>query len=304
MCTSPLPQDVPGDASPLVSVVMATNRKSPYLRTALESVVAQSFEDWEVVLVSDGCPDPEGLERAVSGIPALRLLLQPPRGVGAARNLGLASAAGSLVTFLDDDDLWPPDRLRLQAAALHGRPDSIGCYGEFVFVDAEGRPFADGWASSGERVARAGAFHVGTLMVRRGALELAGGFNPLLALQGDLDLNLRLARLGPLLHLPDRLLSYRRHGENITRSAAALDYSRAVYRHHYRLARLDGADETATAILERVMGQERYHAVRSARAAASAWRAGQRRSAAGEAWRAARCAVGFTDALARQLAGR
>ena len=102
------------DRLPDVSIIIPTNRESPFLDAALHSVLAQSWERWEIVIVDDGVPDPGSLDAVAARTPRCRVVHQPPGGVSMARNRGLAESHGSLVAFLDDDDLWHPAFLRLQ----------------------------------------------------------------------------------------------------------------------------------------------------------------------------------------------
>ena len=109
----PILQD-PGGDEPLVSVVMATWNRAPIIRRAIESVMAQSLPDWELIVVDDGSDDDtllvlEGLARRDSRI---RVLPLPHGGVCRARNHGLAAARGRWVAFLDSDNTWEPPFLR------------------------------------------------------------------------------------------------------------------------------------------------------------------------------------------------
>jgi glycosyltransferase involved in cell wall biosynthesis len=108
---------------PLVTVVIPLFQKAGSVLAALGSVLVQRFEDFEVVVVDDGSTDDgPALVRTVRDR-RLRLLQQPNRGPGAARNRGLADARGALVAFLDADDEWLPDFLELGTAALAAHPD-------------------------------------------------------------------------------------------------------------------------------------------------------------------------------------
>jgi GT2 family glycosyltransferase len=101
---------------PRVSVIIPLYNKEPYVRRALASVAAQTFCDYEVVVVDDGSTDGgalavEAFARESAAGPRLRLVTQPNAGPGAARNRGIDEARGELVAFLDADDEWLPDYL-------------------------------------------------------------------------------------------------------------------------------------------------------------------------------------------------
>lgn len=102
------------DAAPRVSVIVRTKDRPRLLGEALESLRAQTFQDFEVVVVNDGGRPPEGLAPAGRGLVVVET--EPPRGRAKALNTGLKAARGPLVAYLDDDDLWLPDHLE----ALHG----------------------------------------------------------------------------------------------------------------------------------------------------------------------------------------
>lgn len=102
-------------AAPSLSVVIPAYKIAPFIAETLESVFAQTFKDYEVVVVNDGSPDTEEFERALAPYAArVRYFRQENRGAGAARNRGLLEARGEFVAFLDGDDLWLPTYLEEQ----------------------------------------------------------------------------------------------------------------------------------------------------------------------------------------------
>jgi glycosyltransferase involved in cell wall biosynthesis len=113
---------------PRVSVIIVFWNAEPFLREAIESVFAQTFGDWELLLVDDGSSDASGVTawRASARAPELVRVLEHPgrenRGPPASRNLGIQHARGELIAFLDADDVWLPDKLSLQVAALDRHP--------------------------------------------------------------------------------------------------------------------------------------------------------------------------------------
>ncbi len=103
---------------PTVSVVIPVYRAA-YLRAALDSVRAQTFRNYEIIVVDDGSPDRTELERWLAGDrDGLQYLKQENRGPSAARNVGVRAARGTFVAFLDADDTWEPTYLEHQIAAL------------------------------------------------------------------------------------------------------------------------------------------------------------------------------------------
>jgi glycosyltransferase involved in cell wall biosynthesis len=253
--------------APLVSIVVATSRRSPYLADALRSVQSQTCRSWDLIVVDDGSPDPRALEAQLVGIRDCQLIRQAHSGLATARNVGCFAATGTFVTFLDDDDFWPDDRLGLQLSALMDRPDYVGCYGRLVYVDSNGIEFGEGPDCSSQRARLAAGFVMGTTMVRRSALSQTGWFNPLLGSAEDIDFELRLAQAGPLAYIPHILLYYRRHTLNVTnRALYTKRYLREVYEHHYRLANLRGDQQAASAIAQTSHGNAKYFGLEALRA--------------------------------------
>ncbi len=118
---------------PIVSVIIPCYRSGRYVEEAVRSVQAQTFQDWEFLLVNDGSGDAatlEALERIEAfGDDRIQLLQHPGaenRGVSASRNLGLDHARGRYIAFLDSDDAWLPEKLKRQVAILEAAPKEVG----------------------------------------------------------------------------------------------------------------------------------------------------------------------------------
>jgi glycosyltransferase involved in cell wall biosynthesis len=118
---------------PLVSVIIPTYNRGWIVTEAIESVLAQDFSDYELILVDDGSDDrtPEILAAYKERITVIR---QANRGVSAARNRGIAAAAGRLIAFLDSDDLWLPQKLTAQVEFFAQHPDAVICQTEERWV--------------------------------------------------------------------------------------------------------------------------------------------------------------------------
>src|ERR1051326_8460176 len=107
--------DRPPMTSPIVSVIIPAYNAAAFIGETLDSVYAQTFKDFEVVVVNDGSPDTDELERALERYAAkLRYLKQDNQGAAAARNTGITAARGEFVAFLDADDMWLPAFLEKQ----------------------------------------------------------------------------------------------------------------------------------------------------------------------------------------------
>jgi len=102
--------------TPSVSVIIPVYNGEKYLAEALESVFAQTFTDYEIIVIDDGSTDQTPV--VLAHYAGIRILAQENKGTAAARNLGVATAKGTYIGFLDADDLWLPEKLELQVAAL------------------------------------------------------------------------------------------------------------------------------------------------------------------------------------------
>lgn len=120
-----------GDTTPLVSIILPTYNRADTLSRAIDSVVAQWFDDWELIVIDDGSQDETVALVEQRRDPRIRLVSQENAGVYVARNRGLAEARGRLITFLDSDDAWRPHFLSLTTAFLNSVQDQSVVTTEF-----------------------------------------------------------------------------------------------------------------------------------------------------------------------------
>lgn len=192
---------------PHVSVVIPAYNAAWCIRRAVDSVLAQDYRDFEVIVVDDGSQDETAAVLAAYG-DALRVVGKPNGGLSSARNAGIAAARGDHVAFLDADDWWLPAKLAHQVALLDGRPDVLFCSTTTRVVTPDGRSLADwrcgGGAGKGEADALAAIFAINAhvagsgsaVLARREAFARAGGFDESLRSLEDIDMWMRLAALG------------------------------------------------------------------------------------------------------------
>ncbi len=126
-------------AVPRVSIVMPTFNRADTLRRAVDSVRAQRFEDWELLVVDDGSTDDTKALLDSIAEPRMAVFRQPNTGVAGARNVGLRAVRGELVAFLDSDDEWAPHHLALMVAFFDAHPGEQLACGEFWEVFGPGR---------------------------------------------------------------------------------------------------------------------------------------------------------------------
>src|SRR5439155_3912895 len=117
---------------PTVSIIIPTYNHRQYVLETLESVFAQTLADREIIVINDGSPDDTAeVLRPLAASGRIRYIQQANAGPSEARNRGLAEARGRFVAFLDDDDLWPADKLAWQVEALQHAPEAALIYGRY-----------------------------------------------------------------------------------------------------------------------------------------------------------------------------
>jgi Glycosyl transferase family 2 len=184
--------------NPRVSVVIPTFQRRRYVCRAVESVLSQTFGDFELIVVDDGSTDgtAEALRRYRDRI---RYRWQPNRGLAAARNTGISLGRGAVLAFLDSDDRWLPDHLEVVTEALERHPEAVlasTCPRSYVGGRQTARDarLVDGFPLS--LVDHIAGLHC-CLAVRREHLLAVGGYNEEIPVAEDVELCLRLAARGP-----------------------------------------------------------------------------------------------------------
>jgi teichuronic acid biosynthesis glycosyltransferase TuaG len=214
----------------LVSILMPAYNAEKYIAESIQSVITQTLADWELIVVDDGSTDNTA---AVVGAFAaadarVKYIYQPNGRLGKARNTAFGQSRAELIAFLDSDDLWLPEKLELQVAALKEQCAEVVYTDGFIFSDDvvtdESTTFPiisgrnDGldmfdWLLIRNRIA------VLSVMLRREALDRVGPFSERLSFHGaeDYDLWLRLAKQGAVFYgMEERLVRYRRHAAAMT----------------------------------------------------------------------------------------
>ncbi len=204
--------------APKVSVIIPAYNIAEYIAEALDSVFAQTFRDFEVVVINDGSPDTENFERVLEKyFDEIIYLKQENRGVGPARNVAIEHSRGSLLAFLDGDDIWLPDYLESQVKFLETEDLDLVYSDAYLFGNAalEGRTYMQDSPSSGEvdfeslLDLRCNVILSGSV-ARREAVENAGMFEPKDVRAQDFHLWLRMSHQGARIGYQKKaLLKYR-----------------------------------------------------------------------------------------------
>ncbi len=218
-------------AMPEVSVIIPTFNRSTMLQRALQSVLEQDYQNFEVIVVDDGSSD-----NTINRIPTgkiVKLLVHPSnRGVSAARNTGIRYCSGRYVAFLDSDDYWLPGKLNRQTAFFNTNPSSVACQTDERWIRRGKRvsPRKRHKKPSGdifERSLELCLVSPSSVMLKKSLFDEVGLFDEMLPACEDYDLWLRIACRHPI-HLIPEELSVREGGrqDQLSASFAGMDLFR------------------------------------------------------------------------------
>jgi glycosyltransferase involved in cell wall biosynthesis len=210
--------------------VIPTYRHRDFLLQSIESVHSQTFNDCEIIVVNDGSPDDTAaILQPMVKAGTIRYVEQPNQGQATARNRGLAMAKGQFVAFLDDDDLWPPDKLEWQVRLLDQNPQLSAVAGGLLFIDEKGGeldrfPLSAGAVTFESLFDGNPFFSPGQTLIRTDRLRAIGGFDPSMSAADDYDVWFRLAKTGGIEAIDRVSLLYRQHPLNASKNAARMFY--------------------------------------------------------------------------------
>ena len=207
---------------PIVSVIIPTFNRAWCLEKAVESVLAQDFPDYELIVVDDGSRD--HTQDLLKKYPDVHTLWQAQKGVSAARNAGVRASSGELIAFLDSDDQWLPSKLRVQTGFFLANPQAWICQTGEAWVRKGKRvnPRLRHTKPSGqvfERSLELCLVSPSAVMMRRSLFDEMEGFNEDLPACEDYDLWLRIGCRYPV-HLIEESLVIKNGGHEDQLSAA------------------------------------------------------------------------------------
>jgi glycosyltransferase involved in cell wall biosynthesis len=209
-----VPKNVKTQKSPLVSVIMPVYNGEQFLAPALDSVFAQDYEPFEVVVCDDGSTD--GTAQVLERYPAVTVVRQQNAGAAAARNAAVTASHGTFAAFFDADDLWPPNRLSLQAAYLVENPGIACVLGRQEWMNPPP------WLTRDAVYGDLDGIPLLSAMIRRSVFDELGGFDPSFRVAEDTDLLIRMRQRGVELAILPEVVLYRRfHGANLTADRSA-----------------------------------------------------------------------------------
>ena len=270
------------EKQPSVSVIIPVHNGAPFIRSAVESVFAQSVKVTECIIVNDGSKD--DTETIVSRYgDRVRLYSQNQQGVAAARNRGIALSSGSHIAFLDADDVWLTRKIEAQLDTLRTYgADAVVCRITVTNENLE-RTDEDGGTIGGDlrgllkfECSGGGG---STLLATREVLSRVGGYHPELSTSADWDILAQIALIGQVAVVDEPLVLYRKHESNMHRNVLVMERDmNLAFRRVFDDPRLDKklkADERKIrSVLHRILAGSYYktgctaaagrHAVRAA----------------------------------------
>jgi len=212
---------------PRVSINLCCYNSARYVSETLESILAQRYRDWELIIIDDGSTDATErlIERYRQAHPQIRFARQDHAGLAHARNHALRLSSGEFIAFIDHDDVWEPEKLERQVPMFDRNPLVGLVYSDCLTVPHQGRPFREFQRfrpSAGQAFKRLLSQYgliLSTVVIRRSALEgLREWFDPRFEVLEDADLFLRIARDWEVAFCRAPLARWRRHPESATRT--------------------------------------------------------------------------------------
>jgi len=217
-----------GSESSLVSVVIPCYNHAHFLAEAIDSVMAQTWRDFEIIVVDDGSTD--NTFQVASQYGSVRYVHQQNQGLSASRNTGLRHSKGDYLVFLDADDRLLPSALETGLHYLKTYQKCAFVAGRCQFVARDGTPLSDSSPASAD--ANKAAYpallrdtfiwNPASVMYRRRVFESLSPFNVSLNAAEDWDLYLRIAREHPIYSYDSVIVEYRQHAANMSRNAALM----------------------------------------------------------------------------------
>ena len=208
--------------TPEVSVILPVYNCENYIVETVESVLKQTFKDFELILINDGSTDNSMLRVLKFTDPRIKIVNQKNRGAASARNFGIRTSAGAFIGFIDGDDLWLPDKIEKQLKCFEKNRDSGVVYTQRLNIDQDGQVYHgyqpklySGWVL--DRLYVDNFVCMSSSLVRREVFETVGLLNEDLRMSEDFEFWLRVACQDPFTHLDDALVCYRNHPAQISR---------------------------------------------------------------------------------------
>lgn len=225
------------ETAPAVSVLMPVYNNEPHLTGAVESILDQTFDDFEFIIINDGSTDSSSatLNALARRDSRIRLYERPNTGYCRALNEGLGYVRGEFIARMDADDIAMPDRFERQVAYLRQHPDCVALGGRVLLIDEDDDPIREMCheqtheeVDAAHMDGKGGTIIHPAMMARRTAIEAINGYDESFDFAEDLDFFLRLAEHGRVANLPDIVLHYRQHLSSIGYSKSEIQQRSAI----------------------------------------------------------------------------
>ena len=213
---------------PNVSVIIPTYNRASFLPNAITSILHQTYEDYEVIVIDDGSTDetPRVLKQFEGKI---KVLFQKNRGASAARNLGIQEADGNYISFLDSDDQWTRKKLQIQMQRIQEDPDIKICYTDEIWIrngvrvnQKKRHRKYDGWFI--DKMLPLCLISPSSVLIHREIFDTVGMFDEGLPVCEDYDLWLRINVRYPITFIPEPLIiKFGGHEDQLSRQYGAID---------------------------------------------------------------------------------
>jgi len=211
--------------TPKISIITTTRNRADFIAKAIESVLKQSFTDWELLILDDDSND--ATEAIVASYMTNDSLIKyyknsPYLGISKNRNKGLTLALGKYLAVLDSDDFWlDKDKLQKQYDFLEKNPDYVLIGSNIKIIDEKGNliknsNFAAENCDIRKKILRDNQIPHSSVMIRKEAVNKINGYDNNLSCVEDLDLFLKLGQLGKIKNLPEVTTAYTRHSAGIS----------------------------------------------------------------------------------------
>jgi len=259
-------------SSPVITVLMPVYNAERYIVKAVKSVLDQTYQDFEFLIINDGSTDQSVKLIQELGDPRLRVIDTENQGVAAALYLGIKMARGLYIARMDADDESLPNRLEVEKRCLDEHPEIAVVHGSVEYIDSEGQPvflerdeghsnIITKWLLNWKNV----PIH-STVMMRASILkEHALNYRIEMNRAEDFDLWNRIARVGDFMYLPDILIRYRIHSENVSNSSPVdlqFDAQTRVVRENIKRYGIELSIETAQELVV-ISGAARINPINS-----------------------------------------
>lgn len=210
--------------NPLVSIIMPAYNAEKFISKSIESVLQQTYQNWELLVVNDGSKDNTSSIVKLFNYTRIKLIEQENGGVSKARNTGIANSTGEFIAFLDSDDLWLKDKLEIQVKYMMNNQNIVLSYGDYLSFIEDGKiienkqlyPFKI--KDLKQRLLVFNSIATLTVMVKSDVLKATSGFDTELFGPEDWDLWIKISQKGDIGYIKENLAMYREHEGGISKN--------------------------------------------------------------------------------------